>query len=212
MKLFDSFTKEELSQLFSPHLIEIRQYDKGQLVHLQAEVCGQVDIILRGELAVQNIIESGNVLTLSVISARDIVGASLIFSSRNVYPMTVAATCPTTLLHLKRELIVSLCNSSERFMLGFMGAISDKTLFLTDRINAISLKTIRESIIDFLSYESLMQKNHVVTLGMSKKDLAQRLGVQRTSLSRELNKMRKDGLVQYNARTITLKELDAHKK
>jgi len=31
------------------------------------------------------------------------------------------------------------------------------------------------------------------------------MGIQRTSLSRELNKMRKEGLIEYNAKTITLK-------
>jgi len=36
--------------------------------------------------------------------------------------------------------------------------------------------------------------------------LAERLGIQRSSLSRELNKMRKDGLLEYDARTVTLKE------
>lgn len=42
---------------------------------------------------------------------------------------------------------------------------------------------------------------------MSKKEMAERFGIQRPSLSRELNKMRKDGLLEYDAKTITIKDL-----
>jgi len=47
----------------------------------------------------------------------------------------------------------------------------------------------------------------VIRLHYSKKELAERLGVQRSSLGRELNKMRREGLLEYDARTITLKNL-----
>ncbi len=58
---------------------------------------------------------------------------------------------------------------------------------------------------DFISYESYIQKSTAVKVGISKKDLAQRMEVQRSSLSRELNKMRKDGLIEFDSKTITLK-------
>lgn len=210
--LFEGFSKKELLYLFSTDQYEIKNYEKGQLVHLQNEICNSVDLILGGLVAVQNIIESGNVLTVYVFSAGDIVGATLIFSGSNFYPMTVAATSPTSILHIQRELIIRLCKSRESFMVGFMTLISDRTIILTDKISAISLKTIRESILDFLRHESQHQKSRVVKLPLSKKDLAERLGIQRSSLSRELNKMRKDGLLEYDAKTITLKNINIAKK
>ena len=39
---------------------------------------------------------------------------------------------------------------------------------------------------------------------MTKKALAERIGVQRTSLSRELAKMRADGLIKYDAESIEI--------
>lgn len=59
---------------------------------------------------------------------------------------------------------------------------------------------------DYLKYEYHIQKSNIIKLNISKKDLAESLGIQRSSLSRELNKMRKDGLLEYDARTVTLKE------
>lgn len=170
-----------------------------------------MDIILNGKVTVQNIDENGNVLTINVYSARDTIGANLIYSSRNYYPMTVVATSRTTILHLQRELILELCQSNAIFMVGLVTAISDRTIILTDKINAISLKTIRQCIMDYLKYEYHVQKSNIIKLNISKKDLAERLGIQRSSLSRELNKMRKDGLLEYDARTVTLKNIDIGK-
>jgi CRP-like cAMP-binding protein len=47
-----------------------------------------MDIILEGRVSVQKIDEDGNILKINVFSGGDILGANLLFSSRNSYPMT----------------------------------------------------------------------------------------------------------------------------
>jgi Mn-dependent DtxR family transcriptional regulator len=69
------------------------------------------------------------------------------------------------------------------------------------------MKTIRQCIIDFLTYEYYIQNSLRIVLGISKKELAERIGVQRPSLLRELNKMRTDGLIEYDAHSITIKDI-----
>lgn len=209
--MFSSFTREEIHTLFATKKYELKTYDKDQIIYLQNQVCNNVGIILEGQVSVQNIGESGNVLTINTFFPRDMIGANLIFSSKNYYPMTVLAVAETVVLHIQQELVLELCNSNQDFMVGLMKAISDRSIILTDKINTISLKTIRENIIDFLKYEYHIQKSKVIKLNISKKDLAERLGVQRTSLSRELNKMRRDGLLEYDANTITIVNKDIFK-
>lgn len=203
--LFGSFDNDELSLLFRSSRYRISRYDKGQIIHLQNKHCNTMGIILDGKVSVQKIDENGSILKISVFLGGDMVGANLIFSNRNTYPMTVVAESESVVLHMYKELIIELCQRNLGFMIGLMTAISNRTLILTDKIDAISLKTIRQCVLDYLEYESHLQKSNTIIPGISKKDFADRLGVQRTSLSRELNKMRKDGLIEYDARTITLK-------
>ena len=106
---------------------------------------------------------------------------------------------------------MELGQTNVNFMAGLMTVISDRTLLLTDKIDAISLKTIRQRIIDFLKYEYSIQKSDTIKMPISKKDLAERFGIRRASLSRELSKMRKDGLLEFDARTITIKRIDTMK-
>ncbi|MDO9493981.1 Crp/Fnr family transcriptional regulator [Acetobacterium sp.] len=207
--LFSDFPDEDLNQFFRAHYYEKREYEKDQVIHFQNECCQTMDLILSGRVVVQNLDSEGNVLTISIFQDGDVLGANLIFSSRNTYPMTVLAQSPAVILHLHQELILELCQMNRIFMIGLMKAISDKTLILTDKINAILMKTIRQCIIDFLRYESRVQKSQVIQLSSSKKELAQRFGIQRSSLSRELNKMRQDGLIEFDAKTVTIKDLDA---
>ena len=65
-------------------------------------------------------------------------------------------------------------------------------------------RTIRESIISYLDYERKKQNSNIIKLSMTKKALAERIGVQRTSLSRELAKMREDGLIEFTPVSISL--------
>lgn len=205
--LFCSFTKDDLKYVFSSLKYDIKVYNKDQIIHLQNECCKTMDIIVNGQVSVQNLDEKGNILLINIFFDGNILGANLMFSSRNNYPMTVVAQTKVVILHIHKELVLKLCQMNKDFMIGLMTAISDRTLILTDKINAIALKTIRQCITDFLIYEYHIQKTNVIKLKISKKDFAERLGIQRTSLSRELNKMRKDGLLEYDSKTITIKDI-----
>lgn len=210
--LFSCFSSEQLKDIFDGSKYMISRYGKDEIIHFQNEICNNLDIVLGGKVAVQNIDENGNILTMDVFEEMDIIGAGIVFSSRNHYPMTIHAMMESTILHLNRQLIINLCQNNLGFMEKFLTTISDRSMFLTDKINVISLKTIREKLIDFLRYEQHIQNSKIIKLNITKKELAERLGIQRTSLSRELNKMRKDGLVEYDSKSITIKNFSLYGK
>jgi CRP-like cAMP-binding protein len=208
LNLFSSFPKNELLHLFSTSKYKVNKYEKGQIVHLQNEICNTMDIVLEGRISVQKITNDGNILKITVFTGGDILGANLLFSSRNSYPMTVVSESKSTILHIYKDLILKLSQKDSAFTSGLLKVVSDKTVALTDKINSISLKTVRQRILDFLRYEYYLQKSNVLQLDISKKELSERFGIQRTSLSRELNKMRKDGLLEFDSRTITINSPD----
>lgn len=210
--LFDGFTTAQLLDLFKTNQYTITQYKKGSIVHFESEACNSWDIILKGEVIVQKIDEKGNVLTVTEFRVGDTIGGNLLFSKYPYYPMSVLAKSDTDILHINKSFVLMLCQISQDFLMQFLTCISDKTFILTSKIKSISMKSIRECIIEFLNYEYYSQKNKEIKLHMTKKELAERLGIQRTSLSRELNKMKKDGLVDYDARSITIFDFNIIRK
>ena len=206
LRLFQAFSIDELKEFLDSSKCRIREFNKDEIIHFQNETCEFMEIILEGKVLVQNIDEDGNVLTIETFIGGDIIGANLIFSSKSLYPMTVTASRKTTILTMDKELILDTCHRNKQFIAGLLREISDKTFLLTEKINAISRKTIRQCIFDFLRQEQYRQDNKTIKLELSKKEIAERLGIPRSSLSRELNKMRKDGIIEYDAWTITIKK------
>jgi len=210
--LFRDFSHKELINLFKTHNYIISKYNKGSIIHFESEKCNYWDIILKGQVFVQKIDEKGNVLTITEFKVGDNIGGNLLFSNYPYYPMSVVAKLDTEILHIDKDFVLNLCQISQNFLIEFLKCISDKTTVLTSKIKSLSMKSIRESVIEFLNYEYYIQKSKEIKLNMTKKELAERLGVQRTSLSRELNKMKKDGLIDYNAHSITICDFNIIRK
>ncbi|MGI1658549.1 MAG: Crp/Fnr family transcriptional regulator [Desulfitobacterium sp.] len=205
--LFSSYTSVELTKLLASEFHEIKDYEKGEVVHLQNDLCHTLDIVLEGNVSVEKTDENGNLLIINTFTKGGILGANLLFSGRNHYPMTISAATKSTILHIRKVLIIDICQKDIDFMTNLMKIISNTSTMLVDKIDMISHKTIRKSITEFLKHEYKVQKNTCIKLKNSKKELAEKLGIQRSSLSRELSKMRNAGLVEYDAKTITIMDL-----
>ncbi len=206
-KLFNHLSEEKIENYFTEQEYTIKAYNKNALIRLEGEQSTTFDIILKGDVIVQKIDEKGNVLTIANFKKGDDFGGNLIFSNYPIYPMSIIAKENVILLHLKKEFILNLCSNNKDFLVLFLNNISNKSALLTKKIKAISLKSIRDSIIDFLRYEYNIQNSSIIKLQLSKKELAEKMGIQRTSLSRELAKMKKDGLINYDAHNIELLQL-----
>ncbi|MBP1925357.1 CRP-like cAMP-binding protein [Sedimentibacter acidaminivorans] len=202
--LFKGMSANDMEDIFLADYYLIDKYNKNSVIYFQNEKCTTLDIVLNGIVSIQGIDEKGNYISISDFTIGDVLGGNLLFSHKNFYPMTVLSKTDVTVLRLKKDLILNLCQNNTCFLTNFLQSLADKTLILTDKIKTLSFKSIRQCIIDFLIYESYIQKSKTIKLEMTKKDLAEKFGVQRSSLSRELNKMRKEGLIEYDAHSITL--------
>lgn len=204
LDLFRDIKKEQMLDLFKYPKYRIKSYSKGQVINLNGDQCSTMDIILEGKASVQKIDSEGNAFKIALFSSGNIFGVNLMFSSRNTYPMTVLAETDAIVLHIKKELVLELSKLDTHFINELLTVISDKTLVLTDKLDTISMKTVREMITDYLTHQAELQKSRRIVLGISKKELAENFGIQRTSLSRELNKMRKENLIEFDSTSITI--------
>jgi CRP-like cAMP-binding protein len=132
------------------------------------------------------------------------IGGNLIFSATPYYPMTISASEASTIFRISKNTVFELCMINRTFLKAYLEDISNHSLLLGDKIKHAIKRSIRESLSAYLLQESLVQKSRTIKLRITKKALADRFGVQRTSISRELQKMKNDGLIDYDSKTITL--------
>lgn len=206
--LFKCFSENELEEIFTGNNHTLKNYKKNSIIYMQNEICKTMDVILEGIISIQKIDSEGNVLSIKDFTNGDVIGENLLFSVNNKYPMTILAKSDAIILQINKDLILKLCQSNECFLLSFLQSLSSKALILSDKIMSLSMKTLRQCIADFLLFEYYAQENTKIKLNVTKKDLAEKIGVQRSSLSRELSNMKKDGLIDYNAKYIFIMDID----
>lgn len=210
--LFNDFTTEELTNFFNSSNSKISTYKGNTVIYFEGEKCSSMDIILEGKVIIQKIDKKGNILTITEFGPGNSVGCNLLFSESPFYPMTVISKSEVTLFNIYKNSVLELCHNSKSFLTAYLKNLSDKAAILANKIKTISMKSIRETVIDFLTYEYNIQRTTKIKLSTSKKEMAERFGIQRTSLSRELAKMRDDGLISYDAHSITINEPNSLKR
>ena len=206
--LLKEIDKDNIRRFLEKGQFKILSYSKNAVVHLENDLCSKLEIILSGQVAVDRLDESGGILTISEFFADDILGGNLLFSRVPYYPMTITTKQPTTILQIDKDVIFELCRENDAFLKTFLEYISDHTKMLSFKLKQHINRTIRERLMIYLQLESKKQKTSKIKLNMSKKELAEKMGVQRTSLSRELAKMKKDCLIDFDTETITVLSID----
>lgn len=81
--------------------------------------------------------------------------------------------------------------------------LSDENIKITYKVDVLSKHTIRERILTHLSIISEKRGSHTFDIGMNQEQFAQYLCVNRSTLSRELNAMRREGLIRRNIVHVT---------
>lgn len=204
IELLSSINDMDFQSYLKDGSFKIVRYEKNNIIHFVGDNCSKLEIILSGNVVIERIDESGNLMTITEFFSGDVLGGNLVFSRNPYFPMTVTAKEASIILEIEVSRLFNLFAENQNFLKIYLQYVSDNTVILSDRIKYFVNRTIRESIINFLKYEKRRQNSNVIVLNITKKALAERIGVQRTSLSRELSKMRDEGLINYDSKTIEI--------
>lgn len=204
LPLFSSFSPTELTLLFGKEPYRIKRYAKAQMIYLSGESCSSLDILLKGSVSLQSLDEEGRLFKAQVLSEGDIYGATLLFGSSNKFPMSVVSEGSSEVLHLSKALVLCLCKENTLFTETLLQIVSDKAHALSTTLTNLTSKPLRENLLCYLKKEAAEQGDQTIKLPITKKELAHRLGVERTSLSRVLAILRDEGELTFSRDRITL--------
>lgn len=179
------------------------RYTKNYTLHQKGDACIGIDILLSGSLVAYSLTQNGSESIVFDFAAGSVIGANLLFGTVNKYPMNIYCTTDCSLVHISREEIRELLHNYD-FAMGFIKNISQNSQGMHKKIAMYSQKSLRENLLDYLFALSAEQKSKTVTLPISKKQLADYLGVQRPSLFRELKAMKDEGIIEVLNRQMVL--------
>jgi CRP-like cAMP-binding protein len=183
--------------------IYINQYPKGATVHSQHDSCAALDVVLSGNLVAYSLSENGSAVKMFEFREHAMIGANLLFGESSVYPLNIYAVTPCELLHMTKHAVMELLHDYQ-FVMHYIQSLSSNSQGMNWRIAMSTQKTLRENLLDYFRQQSILQDSRDIVLPISKKQLAEYLGVQRPSLFRELKKMKDEGLIEVSNRSIRI--------
>ena len=86
--------------------------------------------------------------------------------------------------------------------------LSEKAILLTRKVHYLTLKGMREKIFAYLTDIYKRQHSNTIQLPHNREQMAEVLNVSRTALSRELGRLRDEGLIDITGRTVTIKNIE----
>lgn len=190
-------SKDDILRFFKESPYTVINYSKNDVIALEGTPCTKVGLVLDGEVDIKRILSSNNVIHLSSFTRGEFFGEVIAFSDTNKYPATVLASKPSKVMFISKNDFINFCSHNPEFLSMFLNDLTNKIINLNNSITGLSLTSIRQKIANYLVVESKNQESIFIKLNMTKQKLSEKLGIPRPSLSRELIKMKDDGLIDY---------------
>lgn len=204
ISLFSAIKESDLEKLIAGNHIYQKHYMKGTTVHNANETCRTLDIVLSGSLVAYSLSTNGSATTMFEFSQGSVIGANLLFGENHSYPLNIYCLTDCQIIHIDINAVLEFLHDYN-FTLHYIKSISQNSQGINQKIAMFTQRTLRENIMDYFKQQTIIQKSSVILLPMSKRQLADYLGVQRPSLFRELKKLKEEGIIEINNRTIAIK-------
>lgn len=201
--LFYEVDEELLKSCINKNLIYKASYKRGTTAHIQGECCETLDLVLKGTLNAYSLGENGSMIAMFEFSKESIIGANLLFGQHHEYPLNIYCLTDCEVLHIQKQGVEQLL-SNHAFVMEYIKSLSVNSQGMNRKIKMLTQKTLRENLLDYLRQQCVLQRSTQIVLPITKKELADYLGVQRPSLFREFKKLKEEGLIQVSNREIKI--------
>ena len=204
---FSFKTREGNITFFEDSTYTISKYNKNDIIAIEGSPCDKVGLILQGSIDVKRVHEPVIMLYICLI-CKCLFGEIIAFSDTNAYPATIMASSNCEIMFIHKTSFIIFCTKNPDFLDMFLNDLSNKIIQLNNSIKNLSFSSIRQKLSNYLITQHTIQKSKFIKLGITKQKLSEMLGIPRPSLSRELMKMKSDGLIDYLKDTIKILDIE----
>lgn len=199
--LFKGCTDEEIKHMLICLKNKIKKFDKDEYIYNVGEIVTDVCLILSGSVQIENVDVVGNKSILGVVRQGDIFAESYACIPNQPILVDVKTCEATEILFINVPALFmesNSCGHGAKLIQNLLRVSSRKNINLSMRIFHSASKTIRGRLISYFSEQVSVQGTNNIKIPLDRQQLADYLGVERTALSKELGKMRDDGLLTFH--------------
>ena len=173
----------------------LREFGIGDFIALQGTACQSLYLLYSGRVRTNMVNEEGKQVTIEEIEAPRLLAPAFIFATDNRFPVNITTLTNCEVLVLNRTDFVDLMHREKIVMQNFLRIISDRSIFLSRKLNAFALQDLKTRLLAYLREHENPR---------SRQEIADILGVARPSLARVLSELADEGYLRIEKRKITV--------
>lgn len=204
LKLFNNLNDLELEEVKN-FLSDIKVYTNKTTIFNVGDDINNFGILLSGQVELEVDDDFGNKTILSKLTAPALFAESVLICGVREIPLSVVTSGEAEIIFFDyNSFLAENLKSKEKVKDNLIKILAGKNLFMRDKLNLLTLPTARTKILYYLSNEARKKCSKYFTLDFNITELAQYLNLNRSSLSRELSKLKKEGLIDYHNKTFRI--------
>lgn len=211
--LFANFTDDEINAIFECLNGKMSKASTGTIIARVGEPIENITIVLKGAVIKFRIKENGENEALEEIKDGGCYGDVEGFLPSPKYSYCVVTSKDCLLLNINIASIVKLSDVSyaphQKLINNCLSHLARKVLGLESDTTYLVIKSMRLKIAKLIYDCYKEQQTLEVNLKMNRNEMAEFLNVSRPSMSREMCRMRDEGMFDFRKEIVKIKDLDA---
>ncbi|WP_288521702.1 Crp/Fnr family transcriptional regulator [uncultured Brachyspira sp.] len=205
-RLFDNIDKKEISNILNNFKSQKKLYEKGNIIIDIGDKVEAIYIILNGKIEISKEYDDTRKNIVNILESGEIFAEAMALSTNKISQITAISLSKSEILKINIKDIFdnNLEKNKNIFIENLLKIISDKNKFLSMKNDILSQKSLRSKIILYLEYMSNMQKSEKINIPYSRDKLAEFISADRSALSRELNRLAKEKMIELNGNKINI--------
>lgn len=176
------------------------QYRKGEALLRVGDPVRAFGLVLDGAVQVFADDIHGRHMIMASVSPGGVFGEALCFLRVQAAPIYILAMRPARVLWLRTEPLARPVEdaAAARLRDNYLRMLSGKLLEMNDRVQVLSKQRLRDKLVTFFTQCARRAGSRCFDIPFDRENLAAYLGVNRSALSRELARMRAEGLIEFS--------------
>jgi CRP-like cAMP-binding protein len=200
--LFHGIRPDELDAMLGCIGYHIGTFKKGDIVAFEGDNLKHIGIIMKGSVDMVKEDLWGNKTMLVRTRKDELFGETFACGSDSLSVVTFLVSEDAKILFMPFDRVMHSCTMAcqfhHRLIENMVKIIADKNRDLMRKVDVVSKRTIRERLLAYLSIQAQLQDTRYFEIPLGRVELAEYLCVDRSALTRELAKMKEDGLIDYD--------------
>ena len=198
--LFENIEDESLLRMLTCFGARVDFFDKKYTVFAEGSRAKYIGIVLSGSVQVIQVDYYGNRSILSVIGEGELFAEAFACAETKEIPVSIIANEPSEIMLIDSSHILHTCHNNcgfhQQIIFNLMKDLALKTIAFHQRIEITSKRTTRDKLLAYLNVQAKKAGSESFDIELDRQELADYLEVERSGLSAEIGKMRKEGIIE----------------